>query len=46
MGPQARLCIELWAESPAVRSNHGQRPPVVAALFALACRAMRCGSRS
>jgi hypothetical protein len=37
--------IEVLAEIPDVRSNHGKRHPLVA-ILALACRAMRCGYRS
>ena len=45
MGPQARPVSEVWAESPDVRHNHGQRHPAVA-ILALACRARLAGYRS
>ena len=45
MVPQARPLIEVVAEIPDFRSNHGTRHPLVA-IFALACSAMRCGYRS
>ena len=44
MGPQARPLIEVLAERPALRSPRGKRPPR-GALLALACSALRCGSR-
>jgi predicted transposase YbfD/YdcC len=45
MVPPARPLIEVLAEIPDCRSNHGKRHPLVA-IFALACSAMRCGYRS
>ena len=45
MVPQARPLIESLAEIPDFRSNHGKRHPL-AAILALACRALRCGDRS
>jgi DDE_Tnp_1-associated len=43
--PQARPLIEVLAEIPDFRSNHGKRHSLVA-IFALACSAMLCGYRS
>ena len=40
MVPQARPLIEILAEIPDFRSNHGKRHPL-AAILALACRALR-----
>jgi predicted transposase YbfD/YdcC len=45
MVPQARPLIEVLAEIPDFRSNHGKRHSLVA-IFALACSAMLCGYRS
>jgi predicted transposase YbfD/YdcC len=45
MIPQARPLIEVLAEIPDFRSNHGKRHSL-AAIFALACSAMLCGYRS
>lgn len=45
MGAQPRPLIAVWAELPAVRSHPGTRHPLAARL-ALACSALRCGSRS
>ena len=45
MVPQACSLIEVLAEIPDCRRNHGKRPPLVA-ILALACSAMLCGYRS
>ena len=45
MVPQACSLIEVWAERPDFRRNHGKRHPLVA-ILALACSAMLCGYRS
>jgi len=45
MIPQARPLIEVLAEIPDFRKNHGKRHPL-GAILALAGRAMRCGYRS
>ena len=45
MVPQPRPLIEVLAEMPDFRSNRGKRH-ALAAILALACSAMRCGSRS
>jgi hypothetical protein len=45
MIPQSRPLIDVLAERPDVRPPRGKRHPL-AAMLALACRAMRCGSRS
>jgi hypothetical protein len=45
MVPQVRPLIEVLAEIPDCRSNHGKRHPLVA-ILALACCAMLCSYRS
>lgn len=45
MVPQSRPLIEVLAEFPDFRSNHGKRHSL-AAILALACSAMLCGYRS
>jgi predicted transposase YbfD/YdcC len=45
MVPQPRPLIEVLAEIPAVRQHRGKRH-ALAAILALACSAMLCGSRS
>src|SRR5215470_5047098 len=45
MVPQARPLLEVLAEIPDFRKNHGKRHPLVV-ILALACSAMLCGYRS